>query len=320
MINSIDNTSDNVNEEASLREYNLRDFLEVNSLCKNFNPDKIQAEITRHLNKLCTEYSINYKVLFLFDEYTPISGYEANKIYNCLNGDLSGKDILLVLSNGGGSIEPAYLISQTCKKKANKKFIVCVPRRAKSAATLLSLGADEIHMGLMSELGPIDPQIRQSLDEPSLPALGLGHSLEYISKLVSKYPAASLMFAKYLSEKLEPGVLGYFERVSESAVQYAERLLGQKKLAANETPKSVAEKLVYHYKDHGFVIDIEEARSMLGDEIIKVETLEYQFANEVYSLFDAITFLGNNHHKKLFTYVGDIKDGLKFINSSLTEV
>ena len=35
-----------------------------------------------------------------------------------------------------------------------------VPNMAKSAGTLIALGADRIVMGYCSELGPIDPQIR----------------------------------------------------------------------------------------------------------------------------------------------------------------
>lgn len=39
---------------------------------------------------------------------------------------------------------------------------------------MLALGADEIHTGIISELGPIDPQIGD------YPALGLGAAVEHI--------------------------------------------------------------------------------------------------------------------------------------------
>lgn len=52
----------------------------------------------------------------------------------------------------GGKIEPAYLISKTCKRLCKNKLVISIPRQAKSAATLISLGADELHMGLLSEL------------------------------------------------------------------------------------------------------------------------------------------------------------------------
>jgi ClpP class serine protease len=40
-----------------------------------------------------------------------------------------------------------------------RRLVVVVPDQAKSAATLIALGADEILMGPASDLGPIDPQI-----------------------------------------------------------------------------------------------------------------------------------------------------------------
>ena len=55
------------------------------------------------------------------------------------------------------------LISPNHRKKRGKlskgKFSVLIPYYAKSAATLLSLAADEIVMGPMGELGPVDPSV-----------------------------------------------------------------------------------------------------------------------------------------------------------------
>jgi hypothetical protein len=70
----------------------------------------------------------------------------------------------LVLHSPGGSPEAAeqmldYLRSQFRYIRA------LVPLQAKSAATMLALGCDEIVMGLHSELGPIDPQILVPLPE-----------------------------------------------------------------------------------------------------------------------------------------------------------
>ncbi|MBM3703052.1 MAG: hypothetical protein FJW63_08735, partial [Actinobacteria bacterium] len=41
----------------------------------------------------------------------------------------------------------------------NGEYGVIVPGKAKSAATMICLGASEIMMGKTSELGPVDPQI-----------------------------------------------------------------------------------------------------------------------------------------------------------------
>src|SRR5262249_48776004 len=158
-----------------------------------------------------------------------------------------------------------YLISKCCKKSTTK-FVVAVPRLAKSAGTLIALGADEIHMGIISELGPIDPQIGD------YPALGLGSAVEHIATLCKKHPESVEMLAKYLASSLNLHDLGYFERVSESAVQYAERLLNGKSLPFGQDPASVAKRFVYGYKDHGFVIDRDEATVILGSDIVRTDT------------------------------------------------
>jgi len=312
-VNSTDdNIVDPVDEPKDVeKEYNLFDSNGIiQMLLDKADDNLIQKEITRHLTILKEKFHFkDYFILFLFDEFTSLSSYESDKIYQSISTYNNG-DILLILNNLGGHIEPAYLISQTCKKTTSKKFLVCVPRKAKSASTLLALGADEIHMGMMSEIGPIDPQIG------GLPALGLGNSLEYIAKIVTKFPSSSTMFSQYLSSKLELNVLGYFERVSESATQYAERLIGNKELPQGETAKTIAEKLVYLYKDHSFVIDLEEAKKLLGEKIIKEDTNEYRFANEIYLFFDMLSRLIRIVYKKRFTYVGNINKGLNLLKDS----
>jgi hypothetical protein len=306
---AIKKPQENTGDENLKKEY---DLFSSSGIFKMFidklEDEEIETHISSHLEKLIEKFQIdNYNVVFFFDELTSLAYVDSDKIYQSLNSFPNKKDILLLVSNNGGEIEPAFLISQTCKKYAENKFIVTIPRRAKSAATLLSLGADEIHMGSMSELGPIDPQIG------GLPALGLGNSLEYIAKIACKYPDSSTMFSQYLTTKLDLSLLGYFERVSESAVQYAERLIGKKKLPNNSTAEQVANKLVYHYKDHSFVIDLVESKILLGEEIIKENTNEYQFSNEVYSFFKQLSRLFDLVRKKGFTYIGTQSSGMHLI-------
>jgi hypothetical protein len=209
-----------------------------------------------------------------------------------------------VVNSPGGSIEPAYLISKCCREYS-EKFSVCIPRKAKSAATLISLGAHEIHMGVVSELGPIDPQFG------GLPALGLSNAVERMASLCKKYPEASQMFAEYLGMKLDLRVLGYFERVSESAAQYAERLLADKQLPSGQTPNSVADRFVYTYKDHSFVIDKDEAKQFLG-EMVKVNTNEYDFGNSVHNFIDNFNLVLGLVRKKHISIVGSLEYGIVF--------
>jgi hypothetical protein len=94
------------------------------------------------------------------------------------------------------------------------------------------------------------------------------------------------MFAKYLNLSLELINLGYYERVAESAMQYAEKLLSTHSASLPRTPKEIAFDLVYKYKDHGFVIDKAEAADIFGASSIKKNTQEYELGNSLYRAFD----------------------------------
>lgn len=259
---------------------------------------KLTKTFYKHLYRIIDRHPVaaNYEILFLYDNQTSISEDMADKIYEAIPAN-NTKPILLIINNKGGRVESAYLISKTCKENS-PQFNVVIPRRAKSAATLIALGANEIHMGSMSELGPIDPQFG------GLPALGLTSSLESLAKVVTKYPKSSEMLANFLAQKLDLRILGYFERVSESAVQYATRLLTGKKY-----PKEIdeiAKNFVYEYKDHSFVVDKEEATKFLGD-IIKVNTPEYKLANEVHQFMRTLNLIAGILRNKNIGIIGNCK-------------
>src|SRR5207249_7534010 len=57
-------------------------------------------------------------------------------------------------------VEKMVDMCRTHLSGGNRKLRVLVPNVAKSAATILALGADKILMGYCSEIGPIDPQVQ----------------------------------------------------------------------------------------------------------------------------------------------------------------
>ena len=291
-------------EPAEPQPVDLSDLKQVVSLVRNCQRvEDIASTVKDHIRKLVLANELDrYHVLMLYDPHGRIDDGTANRLYNAMP---SGKsELLLVLESPGGSVEPAYLLSKCCKEYSTK-LVVIVPRKAKSAATLIALGADEIHMGVLSQLGPIDPQFE------GLPALGLSSAIEHLARLCKKYPESSTMFAKYLSNKLDLRTLGYFERVSESATQYAQRLLQGKRLPEGKSPSKVANQFVYGYKDHGFVIDKDEAKEFLGDHI-KSATREYDLGNEIHNFLDFLGVVASFFKNKKISYVGDIEKGLTF--------
>ncbi len=74
------------------------------------------------------------------------------------NTDLS-KGLVLVIDSPGGDGLAAERIINVCRTYSNDNFEVVAPHMAKSAATMICMGANKIWMSPTSELGPIDPQV-----------------------------------------------------------------------------------------------------------------------------------------------------------------
>jgi len=80
-------------------------------------------------------------------------------LQDALSGFGTAENLDLILHTPGGIGEVAEKIVDLCRRHCKGEFRVIVPNMAKSAGTLIALGADAIIMGYCSELGPIDPQI-----------------------------------------------------------------------------------------------------------------------------------------------------------------
>lgn len=80
-----------------------------------------------------------------------------------LNSVSQTEQINLLLHSPGGDATIVEKMVDMCRSHLSgdrRQFRVIVPNIAKSAATVLALGADKILMGYCSELGPIDPQVQ----------------------------------------------------------------------------------------------------------------------------------------------------------------
>lgn len=73
--------------------------------------------------------------------------------------DLTNGLALLISSPGGSGLAAERIINICRGYSKTGKYIVLVPGKAKSAATMICSGAEKIVMGIGSELGPVDPQI-----------------------------------------------------------------------------------------------------------------------------------------------------------------
>jgi len=91
------------------------------------------------------------------DPALTVEADDVHALMECCHG-VNEDELDLVIHSPGGSAEAAEQMVEYLRSQFD--YIRCfVPLQAKSAATMVALGCDEIVLGLHSELGPIDPQI-----------------------------------------------------------------------------------------------------------------------------------------------------------------
>jgi hypothetical protein len=94
-----------------------------------------------------------------FQKHMPLGPMDADILEEVLANSENKNGITLLIDAPGGDGLTAERIIKICRNYGKGSFEVIVPARAKSAATMVCLGADKILMSDASELGPIDPQV-----------------------------------------------------------------------------------------------------------------------------------------------------------------
>lgn len=179
---------------------------------------------------------------------------------------------LFIYSRGGEVMAP-YRIVRLCREFC-KKLGVLIPYRAHSAATQLSLGADEIVMGKMGELTPIDPQTTNPFnpEDKTNPQNKVPISVEDVTsyfelaradvKLENERDIMEIF--KTLTDKVHPLALGNVKRVQNEVKVLARNLLSMHMDANREKSKieQIIDKLTWQLYAHNYLISRKEAKEI----------------------------------------------------------
>jgi hypothetical protein len=179
----------------------------------------------------------------------------------------------LFLNSPGGFIESAYKIVRICKEYS-QQFNVIVPFAAKSAATVICLGANEIVMTSLAELGPIDPIIQHPYKpEIRVPARAIKDFFAFLSATeTGDKIKLDPTFKSQMAAVLDPYLIGSYQTALQSSKQIAELLLSQGPLKDNPTKLTEAvHSLTEQYYSHRFAIDRQMARD-LGLNVLTAES------------------------------------------------
>ena len=164
----------------------------------------------------------------------------------------------LLLHTAGGSTDTAEKLIRMLRRRVGAASLrIVVPDFAKSAGTLMVLGADSVVMSDMSELGAIDPQIR--LSDIWQPVQNYLDAYETHARTLKEEPddkGALLML-----DKLDPAALKLCEGAVERARQAAESLLKQGMFRNDGNWSKTASELLdtKRWRSHAQMISWEDA-------------------------------------------------------------
>ena len=167
-------------------------------------------------------------VCYVSDIRSGIDEDDIVPFFDILHNAPPGESIELLLHTPGGSGNAAEKLIRTMRGRVGQAQIhIIVPDFAKSAGTLMVLGADRVVMSDMSELGPIDPQMR-FLDSSNgqvrwQPVQNYLDAYDEYTRTLTEQP--DNVPARLMLERLDPVTVKLWQAARDRARQSAENLL-----------------------------------------------------------------------------------------------
>jgi hypothetical protein len=171
------------------------------------------------------------------------------------------KEVDLLISSEGGDPIAAWRIVNLLRERFDK-IGVLIPYTAKSAATVLALGADEIVMHPFSCLGPIDMQINISNSAPGqIKQFSTEDVTSYLNFLQEDLRVPERLFgteaSKTLLAELKPTDVGIVKKSITFIKSIATKLL-EIHMDDKEAIKEIVDKFT-SFSHHGYTIGRKEA-------------------------------------------------------------
>lgn len=223
----------------------------------------------------------------------------------------------VIIASYGGSLDSAYK-SILFLRRFVTDIHVYVPTQAKSAATLMAIGADKIYMSPFAELGPLDTQITDPRNPSrTVSALDCYQSVDYVRnfglwtikwalqrlgaeaqtmlsphELVSTANQFALGAVEPILGQVTALNFGGWGRTLQVGETYARALLNRVRVPVPEAQiREIAETLVYGYAHHPYPIDLDEAES-LGLNVEVMPSATYAAAQRVAASCNDGRFIG----------------------------
>jgi len=179
----------------------------------------------------------------------------------------------LIIDSPGGDAETALRVIRLYRQTSDS-YKTIVPDRAKSAATQICLGSNEIFMGRNSELGPIDPLIRYRSQR--VRAKTILNAVENLANWEEEWDMSQTAigaiagnFDPHLIQQAEDSI----EYIEDRSSEIAQGMLDDDEDNPDELAMEMVNNLM-EARTHGRSINIEEAED-IGLNVFDLRPSEY---------------------------------------------
>lgn len=165
------------------------------------------------------------------------------------------KNLILMINSPGGYVKSSYKMAKAIRENFDS-IKVFIPYEASSGGTLISLVGNEIIMGMMSQLSPIDPH------SDSSSALSAKRGFTMLMEWLKDTSEEDMPYPlKAMSQKLNSEELDYSFSSLKMMEEYAQEILELGKIDKDKA-KEISKKLVNGFYTHGQVINSAKAREI----------------------------------------------------------
>lgn len=167
--------------------------------------------------------------------------------------------LYLLINSPGGLVHSSYKIAKLLRTNF-KNIKVFIPHLAASGGTMMALVGNEIVMGRMSHLTPIDVQVPYA--DQYVSAYCMSRAMSRLSEFFSKSTPEEAPYPwKSMTEKLDPVLMEHWSSNLAEISTYAGELLRLSGYEQGDIER-IVDALVFPTRPHTFVIDQDRARRL----------------------------------------------------------
>ena len=206
---------------------------------------------------------------------------------------------LFVKSDGGNGQASLRLMNLIRQYAAHVRLLA--PLECSSAATMLALGTDEIHMGPMAYLSAVDTSLTHDLSPLDRDNDRVRVSLDELSRVIRRWNSenrdAHLNPYQSLFQYVHPLVIGAVDRADSLSIMLCKELLSYH-LDDEAQILEIAETLNSKYPSHGYPIMLDEAARIglkvkamdkaVNDDLLALNSLYSEMGQRATTDFDEI--------------------------------